>query len=158
MSDPLVSILIPCFNAEKYIKETVESCLEQKWKNIEIIVVDDGSTDQSIHILKSIKNKKVKIVLQENQGAIAARNSAYKHSNGKYIQYLDADDLLSKEKIGDQVMLLERDKPGLVALSNTAYFYDGENPVNGRLKSDWPHVDSDNPTDWLIELIGPETG
>ena len=126
MTNPLVSILIPCFNCEKYIKQAVESCLGQVWKEIEIIVVDDGSSDRSVEILNSIKDQRIKIILQENQGASAARNNAYKHSQGKYIQYLDSDDLLCRYKIKNQVMMLEREKPGMVALSNTVYFMTGK--------------------------------
>jgi glycosyltransferase involved in cell wall biosynthesis len=158
MPDPLVSILIPCYNSAKYIKQAVDSCLNQDWKNIEVIIVDDGSTDDSINIIRSIRDKRVQIVNQKNSGTSAARNSAYKLSKGKYVQYLDSDDFLSADKISNQVKILENEKPGYVSISNTLYFYDGQNPENGRLKSDWPHVDTDNPTEWLIELLGPETG
>ena len=154
----LVSVLIPCFNAAQYIKVAVESCLNQDWLNLEVIVVDDGSSDNSVNILKSITDKRLKVVLQENMGASAARNNAYMLSKGKYIQYLDADDFLGPGKISSQVKILEKEGPAYVGISNTVYFYDGENPERGRLKSDWPHVDSDHPIDWFIELLGPERG
>lgn len=94
MSNPLVSVLIPCFNAEKYIKQAVESSLNQSLAELEVIVVDDGSTDTGLQVLKSIKDKRLKVFTQRNKGASAARNYAYKESKGLYIQHLDADDFL----------------------------------------------------------------
>lgn len=158
MNKPVVSILIPCFNSERYIREAVESCLNQDYENIEIIVVNDGSTDQSIQKLKTFNDQRLKILHQKNQGASAARNKAYSNAKGKYIQFLDSDDLLSKTKVSSQVEILEKEKPGIVALSGTVYFQDHANPGSGRLADQWPHVDSDNPIAWLIELLGPESG
>lgn len=155
---PLVSVIIPCFNAQKYIRQAVESCLNQEYKNLEIIAVDDGSTDSSLSILQGLKNRKLKVLQQKNQGASAARNHAYKYVMGEYIQYLDADDMLSPEKISCQVNLLEQDPKSTISLSNTIYFYDGEKAENGKKSKGWPHVDSDNPTEWLIDLLGPEAG
>lgn len=158
MNKPTVSILIPCYNAERHIREAVESCLNQDYENIEVIVVSDGSTDNSIDILRSFKDKRLKTLQQRNQGASAARNNAYSCAKGKYIQFLDSDDLLSESKISSQVEMLEKEKTGIVAISGTVYFQDHENPESGRLADQWPHVDSDNPIAWLIELLGPESG
>lgn len=102
-----VSILIPLFNAERYIAETINSALMQTWKNKEIIIVDDGSTDESYKIAKQFESKIVKVYSQENKGASSARNKAFKLSSGYYIQYLDADDLLSPTKIETQMNLFE---------------------------------------------------
>ena len=74
MHQPLVSILIPCYNAEKWLSETINSALDQTWKNIEIIIVDDGSTDSSLAIAKTFESKNIKVLSQENRGASAARN------------------------------------------------------------------------------------
>jgi len=102
---PLVSILIPLYNAEKYFSETMESLLAQTYKNIEIIIVNDGSTDKSLQIAKNYENsyKHIKVYTQKNSGAPTARNKAFKMSNGKYIQYFDADDLMSYNKIENQM-------------------------------------------------------
>ena len=100
-----VSILIPLYNAEKYIAQTISSALNQTWHNIEIIVVDDGSTDQSLNIAKSFERENVRIVTQANKGAAAARNLALQFSTGDYIQYLDSDDLLSDDKIEKQLQI-----------------------------------------------------
>lgn len=100
---PLVSILIPAYNAAQWIVPTITSALEQTWPNIEIIIVDDGSTDETPNILRRYNEKRVKIVSQHNAGASAARNAAHALSQGDYIQWLDADDLLHPEKIALQL-------------------------------------------------------
>ncbi len=98
-----VSILIPLYNAEAYIAEAVESALQQTYQNIEIIIVDDGSTDNSLSIARDYESDKVKVFSQLNKGASAARNKAFKLSSGELIQYLDADDILDTHKVEEQV-------------------------------------------------------
>ncbi|HEV2456004.1 MAG TPA: glycosyltransferase, partial [Verrucomicrobiae bacterium] len=100
---PLVSILIPAYNAEKWIAETIASARAQTWPNKEIIVVDDGSTDQTVSVLGQFASKSIKVVSQPNRGAAAARNKAFSLCQGDYIQWLDADDLLSPDKIARQI-------------------------------------------------------
>jgi len=102
-----VSVLIPLFNAEKYVAETIQSALDQTWKEIEIIVVDDGSSDNSLKVAKSFESKNVKVFHQENQGGCVARNVAFEKASGDYIQYLDADDFLHPDKIRLQMEFLE---------------------------------------------------
>src|SRR5262245_61591228 len=103
MRPPLVSILIPCFNAERYIGETLESVFRQSWSSIEVIVVDDGSGDESAREIERFKTAGVRLVRQENTGAAAARNRAYSESSGDFIQFLDADDLIDPKKIERQM-------------------------------------------------------
>jgi glycosyltransferase involved in cell wall biosynthesis len=100
---PLVSILIPAYNAEPWIAETIRSALRQSWPNKEVIVVDDGSTDRTLRIAQQFEAKGVRVVTQPNQGAAAARNKAFSLSSGDYIQWLDADDLLSPQKVAHQM-------------------------------------------------------
>ena len=100
---PLVSILIPAYNAERWIAETMLSALGQTWPNKEIILVDDGSTDQTVRVAQQFASKIVSIVSQKNQGAAAARNKAFELCQGDYVQWLDADDLLSPDKITYQM-------------------------------------------------------
>jgi glycosyltransferase involved in cell wall biosynthesis len=102
----LVSILIPAFNAEQWIADTIKSALAQTWPEKEIIVVDDGSTDRTLAVARKCSAPNVLIVSQPNQGAAAARNKAYSLSRGDYIQWLDADDLLAPDKISHQIQLL----------------------------------------------------
>lgn len=100
---PLVSILVPAYNAEKWLPDTLRSALAQTWDNKEIIVVDDGSKDRTLSVARSFESDTVRVFAQSNQGAAAARNNAFEKSRGEYIQWLDADDLLSTDKIARQL-------------------------------------------------------
>src|SRR5690349_19675037 len=105
---PLVSILIPAFNSQKWLADTIRSAIGQTWERKEIIIVDDGSSDQTLAVAKRFGSKNVVVVRQDNQGAAAARNRALSLSQGDYIQWLDADDLLAPDKIVRQMEALER--------------------------------------------------
>jgi glycosyltransferase involved in cell wall biosynthesis len=100
---PLVSILIPAYNAERWITDTIQSALAQTWPRKEIIIIDDGSRDQTLTVAQQFASSSVAVVTQGNQGAAAARNRALALSQGDYIQWLDADDLLAPEKITRQM-------------------------------------------------------
>lgn len=100
---PLVSILIPAYNAEQWIGDTLNSALAQTWPRTEIIVVDDGSKDHTLEIARRFESQGVRVIAQRNQGASAARNHAFSISHGDYIQWLDADDLLAPDKIARQM-------------------------------------------------------
>src|SRR5690242_13746363 len=106
MEYPKVSVLIPCFNAEKFIGQTLESVLKQSWPEIEVIVVDDGSTDGSIEEVKRFRGGKIQLIQQVSAGSGAARNRAYQASTGAFIQFLDADDLIEPDKIERQMTRL----------------------------------------------------
>ena len=96
---PKVSIIIPVFNVEPYLDQTLQSLIDQSLKDIEIIAVNDGSTDGSEAILKKYQNidSRVSYYNQENQGQSAARNKALRHAEGKYIYFMDADDVLDAD-------------------------------------------------------------
>lgn len=115
---PLVSIIIPCWNAEKYVGEAIESALAQTYPNIEVIVIDDGSTDRSLHVIKSFGDQ-IRWETGQNQGACAARNWGLALARGEYIQFLDADDLLYPCK-------LERQLPLTIQASRDIIFCDFE--------------------------------
>jgi PST family polysaccharide transporter len=115
---PLVSILIPAYNAQEWIGETIRSAVNQTWPRTEIIVVDDGSTDRTVAIARQFESQGVRVVEQKNQGASAARNHAFSVSHGDYIQWLDADDLLAPEKIARQMEAVEQGVGKLVLLSS----------------------------------------
>lgn len=117
---PLVSILIPAFNAEPWIADTIESALGQTWPNKEVIVINDGSTDRTLAIANQFVARGVTVFSQTNQGAAAARNQALKTSKGDYIQWLDADDLLAPDKIEKQLDALQR-CPGKRTLLSSAW-------------------------------------
>lgn len=145
---PLVSLLIPCYNAERYVAEAIESALAQTWPNKEIIVVDDGSTDGSRDVLNRFMSRGVKVRHQRNRGQSAAANSAFRHSSGDYIKFFDADDLIHPRLIEQQVERL-KGSATTVASAEWGRFYDDDlatfmlNP-----ESVWRDMNS---LDWLIE-------
>jgi glycosyltransferase involved in cell wall biosynthesis len=106
--EPLVSVLIPAYNAQQWIGDTLESALAQTWPKKEIIVVDDGSSDRTLETARRFASRTVQVVSQRNQGASVARNTAFSLCQGDYIQWLDADDLLSRDKVAKQMEAAEK--------------------------------------------------
>ena len=144
---PLVSILIPAYNAERWIAETMQSALGQTWPTKEIILVDDGSTDQTVRVAQQFASKTVSIVSQKNQGAAAARNKAFELCHGDYVQWLDADDLLSPDKIAYQMRAAGETTEGRTLFSS-AWASFRYRPAKARFipTSLWSDLD---PTEWL---------
>ncbi len=114
MKNPLISILTTVYNSEKYLEENIKSVLEQTYDNIELIIVNDGSTDKSEDIIKSFKDKRIKYFRIENSGQSSASNYAFNKSKGEYINFLDADDILSENHIEIMLNCLDRKKNELV--------------------------------------------
>lgn len=107
---PKVSIIIPSFNNEKYIGYAISSVLNQTYQNIEIIVVDDNSQDDTEKVVKSFENKDLTYIkLNKNMGASAAKNIGIQKSTGEYIAFLDSDDMYDKDKIDAQIDIIELD-------------------------------------------------
>lgn len=123
--NPWVSIIITAYNAEGYIKRALESALNQTYKNIEIIVVDDGSTDKTADIIRSYEDHRIVYVYQENQWLGAARNTGIRKSNGHYISFMDADDFYLPQKVGNQVKFLEQHSEYDIVYCNALHFYTG---------------------------------
>jgi glycosyltransferase involved in cell wall biosynthesis len=148
---PLVSILIPAYNAEEWIVDTIKSALNQTWERKEIIIVDDGSKDQTLSTVRQFESQGVTVVTQKNSGAAAARNTALANSHGDYIQWLDADDLLAPGKIAAQMELAMSCNDPRVLLSGPwgAFRYRTQKTkfISNSLCKD--HT----PTDWLIEKL-----
>lgn len=119
MSKKRVSVVIPCYNAQAWVAEAIESCLGQTYQPLEIIVIDDGSTDQSLEIVKRYGDK-IYWETGTNQGGNVARNRGFALAKGDYIQFLDADDYILPEKIESQVNLLEQEQ-GDVAYGDWCY-------------------------------------
>jgi glycosyltransferase involved in cell wall biosynthesis len=119
LQTPLVSILIPAYNAQEWVADTIRSAMAQTWPRKEIIVVDDGSTDQTAAIALQFESKGVRVISQRNQGASAARNAGFALSRGDYIQWLDADDLLAPDKIARQMEVLRKNESKTMLLSGS---------------------------------------
>jgi glycosyltransferase involved in cell wall biosynthesis len=148
---PLVSILIPAYDAEKWIAETIRSAIFQTWPNKEIIVVDDGSTDGTLSIARRFESGSVKIISQPNQGASSARNTALGLSQGEYIQWLDADDLLAPDKVAKQMEVAAcASKRMLLSSAWGAFLY---RPAKARF-SPTPLWADLSPVEWLLLMMG----
>ncbi len=103
-----VSVIIPVHNSRKYIEKCINSVINQTYKNLEIIIVDDNSIDNSVNIIKSIKDKRIKLIeLKENNGAAQARNKGIEVSTGEYICFLDSDDYWYNKKIEKQLKFIK---------------------------------------------------
>jgi glycosyltransferase involved in cell wall biosynthesis len=146
LSEPLISVLIPCYNAGKYIGETLESVFRQTWQNIEVVIVDDGSIDNSADVIRSFRRPNLKLVEQTNRGQTAALNACLACANGDLVQYLDADDLIGPEKIALQVARLENTTRS-VAAAEWGRFYHTPSETNFTPESTWTDLD---PVDWLV--------
>jgi glycosyltransferase involved in cell wall biosynthesis len=120
---PLVSILVPAYNAEEWIAQSIRSAIAQTWPRKEIIIVDDGSSDRTADVARQFASKELVVISIENRGAAAARNHALKLSQGDYIQWLDADDLLAPDKVQRQLAEIRESCDRWTLLSSSwAYF------------------------------------
>lgn len=107
-----VSVVIPMYNAERYIEETIQSVLSQTYEDLEVLIVNDGSTDDSLSVCRRFDDPRIRILCQENRGLAGARNTGIRHAQGKFIALLDADDLWLPTKLEEQVAHLENN-PGV---------------------------------------------
>src|SRR5713101_7729899 len=149
---PLVSILVPTFNAHEWIADTLRSAIAQTWERKEIIVVDDGSSDQTLAFARQFESNSVRVVTQKNQGAAAARNTAFSMCQGDYIQWLDADDLLAPDKVEKQVRKLDDCLTRRTLLSGAwAYFMYRKNKAQFSPTSLWCDL---TPLEWMLRKMG----
>jgi len=107
ITHPIVSVIVPAYNAEKYIPETIQSVLGQTYEAWELIIVDDGSTDKTAETVAAFDDRRIRLVEQENRGVGAARNAGIALAQGDYITFLDADDVLPPESLAARVRYLE---------------------------------------------------
>lgn len=122
MSNTIVSVIMPSYNAERFIKGSIESVLEQTYIDWELIIVDDRSTDNTVKIIDTYmqQDKRIKyIVLEENSGPAVARNRAIEEARGRYIAFLDSDDLWSPNKLSKQISFMQEHD---IAFSYTSYY------------------------------------
>lgn len=122
---PLVSVIIPAFNRANYLPDAIDSILNQGINNLEIMVVDDGSTDHTEQVLKKY-GPKVRYLYQENQGPGAARNHGMREAGGEYIAFLDSDDLWKPGKLKAELTFFEQDSELEAIISDAEFFRDGK--------------------------------
>lgn len=122
---PKVSVNIPCFNGERYIRQTIESVLSQTFSDFELVIVDDGSTDDTSKIINSFSDVRVRYFYKRNEGLASTRNFAFRESKSEFIALLDQDDIWLKDKLEKQLELFKRDKNVGIVFSD-AYILDNE--------------------------------
>lgn len=151
----MVSIIIPCYNYGKFLSEALESVIAQSYTNWECIIVNDGSTDNSdeIAMAYALKDQRFKYIFQANQGHSAARNKALQNASGKYIQFLDADDLLEPEKLKLQVALLEENSNVDLVYSDILFFHHTEEEKILSPKSIFTRVHISGKGEYLLDNL-----
>mgnify|MGYP002706908692 CR=1 FL=1 len=135
MANPLISIIIPVYNAEKFLKRCIDSTLKQTYKNIEIICVNDGSKDKSLEILKGYAKEDDRIVIvdKENAGVSVARNDAIRVAKGEYVAFLDSDDWLENDAIETLYNCMIEEKVDIVRANYYRNYQYNENLINENL-------------------------
>ena len=132
----MISVIIPAYNAEKTILSTIESIQKQTYSNIEIIVIDDGSTDRTFDIASQVEDSRIKVFNYPNGGVSEARNRGIAHTNGEYISFIDADDIWTANKLEKQMLALNNNIEADVVYSWTAVMLENlNNPEENRLFS-----------------------
>jgi len=141
MKKPAVTIIIPVYNREWCIKRSIDSVLNQTFQDFEIIIVNDGSTDNTSMILNEYANiNNVEVIKQKNQGVSKARNTGIKHSNGEYISFLDSDDLWEKEKLQIQIDFFNQNKNCMVCQTEETWIRNNKK-INPKFRHKKPSGD-----------------
>lgn len=129
----LISVIIPVYNVEEYLRECVDSVLKQTYKNLEIILVDDGSTDSSGKICDEYaeKDSRITVIHKKNEGPSKTRNTGLENANGKYIYFLDSDDYITEDAIETLVLTAESNQADLVFFDAFSFSDDGSDVKQG---------------------------
>ena len=131
LSQPLVSVVIPVYGVERYIKEALDSVIAQTYNNLEIIVVDDQSPDNSIEIVQnSYTDSRIRIIQQKNRGLAGARNTGIRNANGSYIAFLDSDDFWQANKIEEHIATMQANMSCGVSFSASRFVDDNSESLN----------------------------
>lgn len=121
---PLVSVIMPVYNGSKTLQRAIDSVLNQTYKNLELVIIDDGSIDNSAEIIKAIDDQRIRFIQQQNQGAAASRNNGFKQSTGEFITFLDTDDLWLPQKMETELQTLSDNN------ARKAFVYSGYSAFN----------------------------
>jgi GT2 family glycosyltransferase len=155
MAEPLVSIIIPAFNAERYIADAVHSALRQSQANLEVLVVDDGSTDNTTEAVAQIQDPRLRLILQRNQGQSVAINNGAEHARGAFIKLLDADDCLNSSHIELQLEAIGDDPSVLASCRWGYFFYDHAHPAVREEHTNRHYADS---LEWIVDSLTKDEG
>ena len=126
---PLISVIIPVYNGEKTIRETIESVLDQTFQDFEVIIINDGSQDKTLEVINNIPDSRLKVFSYPNAGLSASRNRGLSRAGGEYIAFLDADDLWTEDKLEAQLLALEQNPQAALAYSWSDYIDESSNFV-----------------------------
>lgn len=146
----LVSVIMPVYNLEKYVEEAIQSVFNQTYTNWELLIVDDGSTDRSLEIIRSFSDSRIRVYTQPNQGVSAARNRALKEMKGDFFCFLDGDDRLTQNSLQSRLLLFQ-DHEAITFVDGTVVKYSVDFSVR---KSVWTPLFSGNPLSELVSLSG----
>lgn len=133
---PIISVIVPAYNAQKTIQETIESVLNQTFRDFELIVINDGSQDLTLDIVSNIQDSRLRVFSYPNAGPQKSRNRGILHAVGEYISFIDADDLWTSDKLELQLKALSLNPEAAVAYSWTDYIYE-----HGQIFRPGPHFD-----------------
>lgn len=151
--NPLISIITPCFNSARYLSSTIASVLSQTYQHFEWIVINDGSTDETENILKSLTDNRVRYYSQENRGQSFASNFGISIARGKYIKFLDADDIMNSIHLEEQLSRII-DRNDALASCSWGRFYD-DNPQNVHFVRESVWMDMDAMT-WIKKSLSQQ--
>ena len=155
MTSPLVSVVIPVFNAERFVSDAIMAALTQSYSNLEVIVVDDGSTDSTAQHVAELRDPRVHYRFQSNQGQSAAINFGVAQSHGAFIKLLDADDWINPDHIASQLNALDG-RTDAVASCRWGYFVnDFPHPL---VRSEVTQASYDNPLEWIVDSLTKDEG
>lgn len=152
---PRISVIMPAYNAEKYIEESVGSVLSQNYPNFELIIVNDGSTDRTLEVLAQFTDPRIRVFSQENKGQSIAMNFGIRQSSGEFIKFLDADDLINSDHLLSQYNAI-KDAPNCIASCRWAYFTGSYEHVN--FLKEKTHKNYVNPVDWIYDSLTYDKG
>lgn len=124
-----VSVIVPVYKVEKYIKATVQSVLDQTYPNLELIIVDDESPDRSVEICQQFNDPRIKIIHQKNRGLAAARNAGIRYAQGEYLGFLDGDDIWLPQKLEKHVEHFENSPTVGISFSRSAFIDEEDKPL-----------------------------
>jgi len=149
-TSPLVSICMPAYNSANYIAAAINSVINQSYKNLELIIVNDGSTDETFSIANNFDDDRIAVYTTDNRGQCAAANEAFRLSKGKFIKFFDSDDILSENFVEEQIKLIHN-KPGCIACASWGRFY-GNDLSTFELNANQNDYNQ-QPFEWLINSM-----
>ena len=147
---PLVSIVVATYNRAHYLSQAIDSCLAMNYRDIEVVVVDDGSTDNTRELCTSYNDRRIRYIFKSNGGCSLARNLGVASSKGKYIKFLDSDDLLMPDKLEEEIRRLEETGADFCVSDSYEFYFNPEWRVLSRSIASLDHTMKNFPVDLFM--------